>query len=101
MSTSRSSTKVEALSGIDLVPDLVPDDTDLGKILGDGAHNLATGTLLQVDVDLGMERQEPTQRRREELCRCRRIGEEAHSAPQAFRVFRQLRTHPLQLLMTS
>jgi hypothetical protein len=34
--------------------DLVPDDTDLGKVLGDGAHDLAAGTLLQIDVDLGM-----------------------------------------------
>ena len=34
--------------------DLVPYDTDLGKILGDGADNLAAGTLLQIDVDLGM-----------------------------------------------
>ena len=32
--------------------DLVPDNADLGKVLGDGAHNLAAGTLLQIDVDL-------------------------------------------------
>jgi hypothetical protein len=43
--------RLKFFSGIDLVP----DDTDLGKILGDGAHNLAAGTLLQIDVDLGME----------------------------------------------
>jgi hypothetical protein len=35
--------------------DLVPDDADLGKVLGDGAHNLAAGTLLQIDVDLRMQ----------------------------------------------
>ena len=34
--------------------DLIPDDTDLGKVLGDGAHDLAAGPLLQIDVDLGM-----------------------------------------------
>ena len=33
--------------------DLVPDDTDFGKILG--AHDLAAGTLLQIDVDLRVE----------------------------------------------
>jgi len=35
--------------------DLVPDNADLGKVLRDGAHNLAAGTLLQIDVDLRMQ----------------------------------------------
>jgi hypothetical protein len=34
--------------------DLIPDDPDLGKILGDGAHDLTAGTLLQIDVDVRM-----------------------------------------------
>jgi len=42
---------LQFLSGIDFIP----DDTDLGMILRDGAHNLAARTLLQIDVDLGME----------------------------------------------
>src|SRR5215469_1829423 len=43
--------RLQFFSGIDLVP----DDADLGKILRDGAHNLAAGALLEIDVDLGME----------------------------------------------
>jgi len=42
---------LQFFSGIDLVP----DDTDFGKILGNGAHDLAAGTLLQIDVDLRVE----------------------------------------------
>ena len=38
--------------------DLVPDDADLGEVSGDSAHDVAAGTLLQIDVDLGMLRQE-------------------------------------------
>ena len=35
--------------------DFVPDDADLGKISGDSAHDVAAGTLLQIDVDLRVE----------------------------------------------
>jgi hypothetical protein len=38
--------------------DLVPDDADLGQVSSDGAHDLATGALLQIDVDQGMLREE-------------------------------------------
>jgi hypothetical protein len=38
--------------------DLVPDDADLGEVSGDSAHDVAAGTLLQIDVDLGMLRQD-------------------------------------------
>jgi hypothetical protein len=40
----RKGKRLKFFSGIDLVA----DDADLGKILCDGAHNLAAGTLLQI-----------------------------------------------------
>ena len=40
---------LQFFSGIDLVP----DDTDFGKILGNGAHDLAAGTLLQIECRSG------------------------------------------------
>ena len=36
--------------------DLVADDADLGEVSGHSAHDLAAGTLLQINVDLGMLR---------------------------------------------
>ena len=36
--------------------DLVPDDTDLSQVSGHSAHDVAAGTLLQIDVDLRMPR---------------------------------------------
>jgi hypothetical protein len=36
--------------------DLVPDDADLGEVSGHSAHDVAAGTLLQIDVDLGIPR---------------------------------------------
>ena len=38
--------------------DFISDDADLGEVSGDSAHDVAAGTLLQIDVDLGMLRQE-------------------------------------------
>ena len=37
---------------------LVSDDADVGEASGNSAHDVAAGTLLQIDVDLGMLRQE-------------------------------------------
>ena len=59
--------------------DLVPDDADLGEVSGDGAHDVAAGTLLQIDVDLGMLRQECGQGSGKELGACSRIGEQPHA----------------------
>jgi hypothetical protein len=33
--------------------DLVPNDADLGEVSGNSAHNVAAGTLPQIDIDLG------------------------------------------------
>ena len=63
--------------------DLVADDADLGDVSSDGAHNLAAGTLLQINVDLGLLRQECGQGSRKELGGCSRIGEETHAPPKA------------------
>ena len=63
--------------------DLVPDDADLGEVSGDSAHDVAAGTLLQIDVDLGMLRQECGQANGKELRACSRIGEQAHAPPEA------------------
>jgi hypothetical protein len=63
--------------------DLVPDDDDLGDVSGDGAHNLAARTPLQINVDLGMLRQECGQGGGEELGGCSRIGEQARTPPEA------------------
>jgi hypothetical protein len=38
--------------------DLVTDDTDLGEVSGDSAHDVAAGMLLELDIDQGMLRQE-------------------------------------------
>jgi hypothetical protein len=37
---------------------LVPDDADLRNISGDSAHDVAAGALFQIDVNLGLPRQE-------------------------------------------
>jgi hypothetical protein len=54
--------------------DLVPDDNDLGDVSSHCAHNVAAGTLLQIDVDLRMLRQELGQRSGKKLGGCSRIG---------------------------
>ena len=66
--------------------DLVPDDADIGQVSGDSAHNVAAGMLLQIDVDLGMLRQECGQRSGKELRGRRRIGEQAHAPSEAIGV---------------
>src|SRR4029077_44203 len=65
---------------------------------GDSAHDVAAGTLLQIDVDLGMLRQERGQGSGKELgCRgC--IGEQAHAPSEAVGILRQFSAHPFQLL---
>jgi hypothetical protein len=70
---------LQFFSGIDLVP----DDADLGDVSGDSAHNVAAGMLLQINVDLGMLRQEPGQGSGKKLGGCSRIGEQAHAPPEA------------------
>jgi hypothetical protein len=55
--------------------DLVPDDADLGQVSGDSAHDVAAGSLFQIDVDLGILRQERSQRSGKKLRGRRRIGE--------------------------
>ena len=55
--------------------DLVTDDTDLGEVSGDSAHDVAAGSLFQIDVDLGILRQERSQRSGKKLRGRRRIGE--------------------------
>jgi hypothetical protein len=47
--------------------DLVPDDADFGYVSGDSAHDVPAGTLLQIDVDPGMPRQECSQSSGKEL----------------------------------
>ena len=69
--------------------DLVPDDADLGEVSGNRADDVAARMLLQIDVDLGMLRQECGQGRGKELGGCRRIGEQAHAPPEAVGILRQ------------
>jgi hypothetical protein len=55
--------------------DLVADDADFSEISSDRAHNVATGMLLEIDVDLRMLQQKGGQIGRKKLGACRRIGE--------------------------
>jgi len=55
--------------------DLVAGDADFGGISSDGAHDVAAGMLLKIDIDLGMLQQEGRQAGRQKLSGCRRIGE--------------------------
>ena len=78
--------------------DLVPDDADFSYVSGDSAHDFPAGTLLQIDVDLGMLRQECSQSSGNKLGGRSGIGEQAHAAPEAVGILRQFPAHPFQLL---
>ena len=78
--------------------DLVPDDADLGQVSGDSTHDIAAGTLLQINVDQGMLRQECGQDSGKEFGGRSRIGEQADTPPEAVGILRQFPAHPLQLL---
>jgi hypothetical protein len=77
---------------------LIANDPDVGEIPRDGSHDLPTGTLLQIDVDIGAGRQECPQDGRQEFGRRRRIRQQAHTTSQALGMLRQFPSHPLQLL---
>ena len=55
--------------------DLVADDADYSEISSDRAHDVATGMLLKIDVDLRMLQQKGGQAGRKKLGACRRISE--------------------------
>ena len=69
--------------------DLVPDNADVGQASGNSAHDVAAGTLLQIDVDLGMLRQEYGQGSGKEFGGRSRIGEQADTPPEAVGILRQ------------
>ena len=76
---------------------LIAGDPYIGEVRGDGADNLAARPLFQVDIDIRMSREEPTQGGRQELFRCRCIGKQMNMASQSFGVFRQFTAHAFQL----
>ena len=76
---------------------LIAGDPYIGEVRGDGADNLAARPLFQVDIDIRMSREEPTQGGRQELFRCRCIGKQMNMASQSFGVFRQFAAHAFQL----
>ena len=74
------------------------DDTDVGKALGDGTYDLSALELLEVDVDIGMGRQEHCQSGREKFYCRNGIRKDVDMASQPFCEIVQLTTHFLQLL---
>jgi hypothetical protein len=78
--------------------DFVANDANVGEVSGDSAYDVAAGTLLEIDIDLRILRQERGQGSGKKLSRCRRICKHAHAPPEPLGVLRQFSTHPFQLL---
>src|SRR5204862_3284466 len=63
--------------------DHVRDDADIGPAAGDRAHDLGTGALLDIDIDVAMVGEEAADQRRQEFERGRGIGQQADTATQS------------------
>ena len=74
------------------------DDTDVGAALGDGTYDLSALALIEVDVEIGMGRQEHCQNGRKKFYCCYGIRKNVDMASQPFCEIVQLAAHLLQLL---
>ena len=77
--------------------DGVGHDADVGTAARHRAHNLGARVLLEIDVDIGMRRQESAERARQEFERRGGIGIDADAAAQALGVLVEVAAHQLEL----